>query len=406
MNAAVEVSSVRKKFCRNIKRGMVYTATDVARDLVGMKAQSDTLRPSEFWALQGVDLELRQGECFGLIGSNGSGKSTLLKLINGIIRPDNGQIRIRGRVGALIEVGAGFHPMLTGRENVYVNGAILGMTRREVDRKFDEIIAFSGLDGAALEMPVKSYSSGMYVRLGFAVAVHTEPDVLLIDEVLAVGDIRFMGQCRQKIAELRRNGTSMILVSHSLGLIEETCERAMLLIKGECLSVGSAKAVTAAYRKHASQTASGFESRETGNGSLRFLSGTMVNAEGRETDTLTCGETATLEILLSTIGEITEGYFCVWVIREDEDQMTGVGYLQVGRDLPAFSGGTLRLRFRCQLMPGGYRLGVTFSRDGRYELIDQFEPCGFTVEPRPNNPFAASGVFELDLKAETVATVS
>jgi lipopolysaccharide transport system ATP-binding protein len=402
------VDAVAKKFCRSLKRGMLYTTQDVVRDTFGFggAAVAARCRPGEFWALDGVSMELRRGECFGLIGVNGAGKSTLLKLLNGIIRPDRGRIEISGRVGALIEVGAGFHPMLTGRENIYVNGAILGMTRRETDRKFDEIVAFSGLDGSVLDAPVKSYSSGMYVRLGFAVAVHTEPDVLLVDEVLSVGDIRFIGQCRKKIAELRRNGTSMILVSHSLSLIEETCERAMLLSAGRIAAEGPARSVTTAFRKlvtagelherAGTEPATSGEER-AGEPLLRFVSGTLRDVEGRPAERLRMGETAVLDLLVAAPGPVTSGYFCLWLMRENDEQITGVGYVEVGRDVPAVCAGSLKIPFRVQMMPGDYRLGVTFSTDGRYHLVDQFEPCGFGVEPRPDNPFEPSGVFELDI---------
>src|SRR5438270_5108779 len=195
----IEANNVSKKFCRSLTHGMKYTAADVMRDTLGLRGANDRLRKSEFWAVKDLSFKLERGECLGLIGANGAGKSTLLKMLNGIIRPDSGAIRMKGRVGALIEVGAGFHPLLTGRENIYINGTILGMSRREIDRKFDAIVDFSGLDAGVLDAPVKSYSSGMYVRLGFSIAAHCEPDILLIDEVLAVGDVTFQSACLRKL---------------------------------------------------------------------------------------------------------------------------------------------------------------------------------------------------------------
>ena len=203
--------------------------------------------------------------------------------------------------------------------------------------------------------------------------------------------------------QLRAQGTGMILVSHSLGLIEETCERAMLLMGGECVTVGPSRAVTAAFRQRISAEAgAGIPGGEAKGGALKFVAGTLVNNAGRETAELTCGETANLDVLLSTEGEVRAGHFCVWVMRADDEQIAGVGYLEVGRDLPPIRSGTLRLRLPCRLMPGDYRLGVTFSLDGRYQLVDQFEPCSFTVLPRPNRPYLPSGVFELDLRAEGI----
>jgi lipopolysaccharide transport system ATP-binding protein len=179
---------------------MLYGVYDVARDMFGLNGHSEQLRNTEFWAIDDVSFNVKRGECLGIIGPNGAGKSTLLKMLNGILLPDRGKLTMRGRVGALIELGAGFHPMLTGRENIYVNGAILGLCKSDIDRKFDEIVAFAELKDF-VDSPVKFYSSGMYVRLGFAVAVHLKPDVLLIDEVLAVGDDHFRSKCTHKIAQ-------------------------------------------------------------------------------------------------------------------------------------------------------------------------------------------------------------
>ena len=189
-DTVIKVENVSKKYCRSLKHTMMYGMQDIARNSIGLKSCSDTLREGEFWALNDVSFEVKKGETLGIVGANGSGKSTLLKLLNGIFMPDKGRIEINGRVGALIEVGAGFHPMLTGRENIYVNGAILGMSKKEIDKKFDEIVDFADI-GDFIDSPVKHYSSGMYVRLGFAIASHADLDILMVDEVLAVGDFRF-----------------------------------------------------------------------------------------------------------------------------------------------------------------------------------------------------------------------
>ncbi len=190
----------------------------------------DKLRPEEFWSVNDVSFELKRGECLGLIGPNGAGKSTLLKMLNGLIKPDRGRISIRGRVGALIELGAGFNPILTGRENIYVNGAVLGFTKEEIDRKFDSIVAFAEI-GDSIDAPVQNYSSGMKVRLGFAVAAQMEPDVLIIDEVLAVGDIGFRVKCLNRIHELLENA-AVIFVSHSMPFVSRICTHAMVMQQG------------------------------------------------------------------------------------------------------------------------------------------------------------------------------
>ncbi len=199
-------------------------------------------------ALDGVSFSVPRGEAFGVIGGNGSGKSTLLKVVAGILRPTAGRVRAEGRVSALIELGAGFHPEISGRENVYINGAVLGLTRKEIDRRFDDIVEFSGL-ADFIEEPVKNYSSGMYVRLGFAVAVHTDPDILLVDEVLAVGDEAFAHRCIRRIEELLADGKTLLLVSHSLDLVEDLCERVLWLDDGRPRLVGSPRRVVGAYRQ-------------------------------------------------------------------------------------------------------------------------------------------------------------
>ncbi len=199
-------------------------------------------------ALDNISFRVDQGEAVGLIGSNGSGKSTLLKTVSGILKPTHGSIRVKGRVAALIELGAGFHPEISGRENIYINGAVLGLSRKEIDRRFDSIVEFSGLENH-IDEPVKNYSSGMYVRLGFAVAIHTEPDILMVDEVLAVGDEAFSHRCLRRIEEFLAKGKTLLLVSHSLGLIEEVCDRALWLENGKLRDSGLPRRVVDAYRE-------------------------------------------------------------------------------------------------------------------------------------------------------------
>ncbi len=231
----VTAERVSKKFCKSMRSAMLYGLQDVAGAIVGRQPTTD-LREDEFWAIDNVSFQLERGQCLGLIGPNGSGKSTLLKMLNGIIAPDKGRITIRGKVGALIEVGSGFHPLLTGRENIYVNGAILGFSKKEIDRKFDEIVDFAGI-GDFIDTPVKHYSSGMYVRLGFAVAAQMEPDVLLIDEVLAVGDIGFKTKCYNAINKITQKA-AVIFVSHSMPHIARLCTHLCVLQGGKAIYQG------------------------------------------------------------------------------------------------------------------------------------------------------------------------
>ncbi|WEK69121.1 MAG: ABC transporter ATP-binding protein [Candidatus Chryseobacterium colombiense] len=226
----VSVQNVSKKFSKNLKSSLKYGASDIIRSTLGLPINKE-LRPQEFWAVNNVSFALRRGECIGLIGHNGAGKSTLLKVLNGLYAPDKGQVVMRGKIGALIELGAGFNPILTGRENIYNNASILGFTKKEVEEKIQSIIDFSEIKDF-IDMPVQNYSSGMKVRLGFAVAAHLEPDVLIIDEVLAVGDLGFVLKCFSKIDELLPH-TAVIFVSHSMPMVSRICNEIILMDHGK-----------------------------------------------------------------------------------------------------------------------------------------------------------------------------
>jgi lipopolysaccharide transport system ATP-binding protein len=245
----ISVENVGKKYCRSFQRTLFYGVQDVVKDAIGISQASSELRQDEFWALKDISFEVKRSECVGLIGANGVGKSTLLKLLNGIILPDKGTIRVNGRVGALLELGAGFHPLLTGRENIYLTCAVLGMSKRDIGKKFDEIVAFAEM-GKFLDSPVKFYSSGMYARLGFAVAIHANLDVLLIDEALAVGDSAFQHRCLSKIRELK-NERTILLVSHDARPIVNLCESAIWLKAGQIEQMGSPKLVSEQYLSYA-----------------------------------------------------------------------------------------------------------------------------------------------------------
>ena len=228
----IACEGVSKKFCRDFKRSLWYGIKDVSLSFSDRGDHNSVLRKDEFWAVKDINFELRRGECLGLIGHNGAGKSTLLKILNGLLTPDVGQVTMRGRVGALIELGAGFNPILTGRENVYNNAAVLGFTKAEIDAKYDAIVAFSEI-GEFIESPVQNYSSGMKVRLGFAVAAQMEPDILLIDEVLAVGDLGFYFKCLNRIGELMPK-SAIIFVSHSMPQVARICTEILLMHKSHC----------------------------------------------------------------------------------------------------------------------------------------------------------------------------
>ncbi len=242
---AIRIENVSKLYRRTSAGHHLRTLKSalLERSLVKGLRQEDAIP-----ALVDVSFDVAKGEAVGLIGSNGSGKSTLLKTVAGILKPTSGSITVDGRVAALIELGAGFHPEISGRENIYINGAVLGLTRRELDARFGDIVEFSGLKNF-IDEPVKNYSSGMYVRLGFAVAIHTDPDILMVDEVLSVGDEAFSHRCLRRIEEFLASGKTLLLVSHSLSLIEDVCDRAIWLDRGRLRASGLPRRVVDSYRE-------------------------------------------------------------------------------------------------------------------------------------------------------------
>jgi lipopolysaccharide transport system ATP-binding protein len=312
----VSVKGVSKKFCRDLKRSLWYGVQDIANELLVRNSRSKTLRPQEFWALRDISFELKRGESLGLMGPNGAGKSTLLKLLNGLVKPDVGQITVHGRMGALIELGAGFNPILTGRENIYVNAAVLGIPKRQVDRMIQEIIDFAGLE-EFVDTPVQSYSSGMRVRLGFAVAAQLKPDILIVDEVLAVGDAYFRRKCINYMQKLfRSRETAVILVSHNLRNIEQVCDRAMYLERGRAVAQGQTDQVISQYlydsnTQYAEHTAKGVGQRE-GSGEIRFTDVSIESALTGESS-LAVGEPITVRAQFKVLKPIEFARFRVGI---------------------------------------------------------------------------------------------
>ena len=236
-NIAVRVDRLGKKF-------RIYSERNQSLKSALMRGRVS--KYDQFWALRDLSIEVTKGTTLGLVGGNGSGKSTLLKTLAKIYWPDEGEIEYFGRMSALLEVGSGFHPELTGRENIFLNGSILGMKRKEIEQRYEQIVEFSGVR-EFIDQPVKNYSSGMYVRLGFSVAIHVEPDILVVDEVLAVGDAAFQTQCFERFRELKRQGTTIILVSHDMEAVNSLCDQVAWIKKGKLQLLGPAKKVTQAY---------------------------------------------------------------------------------------------------------------------------------------------------------------
>lgn len=264
--------NVSKKFARNLKKSLRYGVEDSLAEFryaIGKRPPSK-LRDTEFWALKDVSFELKRGDSLALMGANGSGKTTMLKVLNGLLKPDEGFVSLKGRVGALISLGAGFNPVLTGRENLYVNGAVLGFSKRDIQARFDEIVDFAGL-AHAIDAPVRTYSSGMQVRLGFSIATCMDPDVLLIDEVLAVGDFNFRARCYERLGAIME-GTTILFVSHAIAQITRICNKALLLSQGEMVASGTTEEVILKYiRSNTPETLM----RVMYSGNLRMLKSTV-----------------------------------------------------------------------------------------------------------------------------------
>ncbi len=249
---AIQCENIKKRYAlgeksggnQNFREALVGAITAPARRF--RELSGGIKHENEFWALKGVDFEVKEGEVFGLVGRNGAGKSTLLKILSRITAPTEGRILMRGRAASLLEVGTGFHPELSGRENIYLNGSILGMRRVEIDKKFDEIVDFAGVE-KFLDTPVKRYSSGMYVRLAFAVAAHLEPEILLVDEVLAVGDMEFQKKCIGRMKSLAGGSATIVFVSHSMSAIQALCDRCLLLDHGRSVEVGATADIISKY---------------------------------------------------------------------------------------------------------------------------------------------------------------
>jgi ABC-2 type transport system ATP-binding protein len=286
--AAVVVENVSKRFRMYHERNQSLKAALMR----GGRAKYD-----EFWALRDVSFEIPKGSTFGLIGENGSGKSTMLKCIARILRPNDGSIRTVGSLAALLELGSGFHPELSGRENVYLNGSILGMSKSQIDDKFDSIVDFSGI-GEFIDQPVKNYSSGMYVRLGFSVAINVDPDILLVDEVLAVGDANFQDKCMDKFARFRRAGKTVVVVSHAMGSLRTLCDEAAWLDHGKLQKVGPAAEIVDDYvdTSHVDLQTTEDGAPRWGTGEVRLTSVQMLDAAGEQVERVRTGDSITIRM--------------------------------------------------------------------------------------------------------------
>lgn len=353
----------------------------------------------EFWALRGVSLTLEPGDTIGLIGENGSGKSTLLKCIAGILKPTKGEVHTYGRTASMLELGAGFHGDLTGRENVYLNGSILGFSKKFVDSVFDEMVEFAGPQVAdAIDRPVRTYSSGMYLRLGFAVSVHLEPDVLIIDEVLAVGDARFVKKCFDRIHELKRRGVTIAVVSHDLSTVASLCDRAVYLQKGEIIAEGTSVDVVDRYQRDISEMVGGAVGKWEGGavygtGSMTLHDIRLETAAGD--DSLGTGDRVRVVFEVEAHEQVDDPTFGLIVRANDGTYLYDTNTLWRRLDTGSFAPGTratVAFDLAVNLLPGRYTVTVAASRHDGKQIFDwHTDALGFDVV----GDFVAHGLADL-----------
>jgi len=327
MESVIEVKNLGKKYNIAHQRGGYVALRDVLTNVFKNPFQFAKQKAKkslgigtkeEFWALNDINFEVNKGEIIGIIGRNGAGKSTLLKILSKITPPTKGEIKINGRVGSLLEVGTGFHPELTGRENIFLNGAILGMTRHEIAKKFDQIVEFSGIE-KFLDTPVKYYSSGMYVRLAFSVAAHMEPDILIVDEVLAVGDAEFQKKCLGKMEEVtKQNGRTILFVSHNMSAIEKLCNRCILLDSGNIIKEGRSKDVIDFYLNDKSNLSSEIIPKNK-NGQLgQFTKITILNKENKPNARIPISEPFYIDIEYEIYQLVSNKYLFLYFFYQGE----------------------------------------------------------------------------------------
>ena len=367
----VQVEDVSKKYCRDLKKSLWYGIKDICRDIFGRAGRQDTLRPHEFWAVKDISFSLHKGEALGLIGRNGAGKTTLLKLINGLIKPSTGKITVEGTVGALIALGTGFNPILTGRENVKIAGTVLGISERQIDEKLDEIIEFAEI-GDFIDAPVKSYSSGMLVRLGFSVAIQLEPDILLVDEVLAVGDLSFAVKCHKKITEYRNNGGSMILVSHGMHNVRFHCDRAIWLDHAHMQQLGNSHEVCDAYEMFSAR----IENRK---GSQILVDHSIRVEDIVCPKTISSEEEFVFEFVVKS-KRVVERPIIVFSIYDVKSQHLISNYSHLDGFVSPFLPGKNEVRIRYEMMPlanGVYRINLALHENSMNNHLAQLQSCAF-----------------------------
>ena len=403
MSTVIGVENLSKRYIIGHQKQERYTTL---RDVLanGAKHFSDRLRHpfavsasdtthEEFWALKDVSFDIQQGDRVGIIGRNGAGKSTLLKILSRITEPTSGKVTIKGRVASLLEVGTGFHPELSGRENIFLNGAILGMSKAEIKKKFDEIVAFAEVE-KFLDTPVKRYSSGMYVRLAFAVAALLEPEILVVDEVLAVGDAQFQKKCLGKMEEVGKEGRTVVFVSHNMGTINVLCNKCILLKDGQIAKYDATSIVVSQYFSVGARQESieiTPQMRNRGDGTVSFKSCSIFSKTGSPKTAFNIGEDIRLEIVLKSIycGDIS-----FWLIILDSAGTPLLNTFQKDVELNKIGKGEYTLIYETQtfgLMPGNYTIAAG-AFDAKLQFLEWIDNCqSFEVHPCFSNGTAFDG---------------
>jgi ABC-2 type transport system ATP-binding protein/lipopolysaccharide transport system ATP-binding protein len=392
------------------KRFRLYTAR--ANSVKERITARRLARYEDFWALRNVSLDIPEATTFGLIGHNGSGKSTMLRCIAGIYQPTSGSVRVDGRISALLELGAGFHPDLSGRENVYLNAAILGLSKREIDAVFDDIVDFSGIAGF-VDAPVKVYSSGMFVRLGFSVAVHVDPEILLIDEVVAVGDEEFQRRCFEHVHNLRRQGVTIVMVSHNLGLVQSMCERAAWFDHGTIQVEGTSTEAATAYlaKVNAEEVADAGEVSigisETltrrGSGEIRFTDISIEDAHGTRTMFAMPGERLTVALAFECHEPVESPMFAVALRHESGQLMSLTSTLSDGLKVERIvCDGVARFTIpNLPLLSGSYFINVYAVDSRSTHVYDEIEH-GLTLTVRGEPVRGQDGFFRVEGRWEVL----
>ena len=381
--------------------GKCYTRKGLgAPTLFGALTGSFRQKSEPFWCLRGANFEIPAGRTIGVIGPNGSGKSSLLGLTAGTIAPTEGQVRTHGRISSLLELGAGFHPDLSGRENVYLNAALLGIPREDVRKKFDRIVDFAELR-EFIDMPVKHYSSGMYVRLGFSVAVEVDPDILLIDEVLAVGDISFQLKCLDRIRDFQKRGKTLLFVSHALQTVEEFCHEAFLIHHGKLVDRGDPGDVILKFIRGYMGEGGGLYTQEFGTRAVEFGNVRLLNAEGKDAATFETGGSMTVEIPYVAHRRVEKPVFGFSLKTGNGMYIFGSNTQIQQHDIPFIEGeGTVRLDLGpLRLMHGNFFLSLAIHSWDHAEQFHRREDWWpFAVR----NPTGALGMLQLDSRWNTV----